>query len=228
MNRFTQFSIVTFPFLGGLIVSLALASPSWGGTITQIDLVDFTDPKVLDFETATPGTISGTDSLFTDFGITQITITASSFLDGYNSRSNSSRALWANSGGLAIVDPGVAVSNANTIVYTLDFSSLQSRLGVGVHDHSSTYTYEFFNDATSVGSTTKGVATADLFQVYLENDMMFNRVIISNLGGGFAIDNITLEKTSGVIPVPGTLVFFGAGFAGFAVWRYRLENRESN
>lgn len=221
MNSFTL-STLRNTLLSAFAMSLVLASPALAGTVTQITLGDFTNTQVLDFNSATLGAISGTDPLFTNFGISQVTTTASVFDDTFNNRANSSRALWQNSSGLAIVDPG-ATNNATFINYTLDFSSLHTNFGVGIHDQGDDFTYTFFNGVTNVGSLTLGSNTfADLFQVYLENDMAFNRVTISNLGGGFALDNITLEGASSApIPEPSTMLLLGSGLIGLIGYRMR-------
>lgn len=38
--------------------------------------------------------------------------------------------------------------------------------------------------------------------------------------------NNTVSRLNGSVPIPGTLLAFGAGFAGFVAWRWR-KNRDS-
>ena len=51
---------------------------------------------------------------------------------------------------------------------------------------------------------------ADLFQGYFHNTDAFDAIEISISGGGFAIDNLTLDAPASV-PEPSTILLFGAG-----------------
>lgn len=196
---------------GLLFVSVSFPASS---ALMQINLGDFSNAKVLDFESATLGSISGTDTLFTGFGISSISTTASDFTDAYGDRTNSSRALWENSNGLVIVDPDdLDETLANVITYTLQFSGFHTKFGIGVHDQNTGFRYAFFNGVTSVGSLDIASGTSDLAQRYFSSSDLFDRVTVSSIApvpGGFAIDNITLEAGSQV-PEPSVLALFGLG-----------------
>lgn len=210
MRRTIQSGITALAF----IVAAGAAN---AGIISVISLADFSNPQVLDFNSAPLGNISGTDTLFTSFGIDEVSTSGvTNYSDGFDERPNSSRALWEDVNGLRIVDPEVVPATAflgQPIAYTLKLSTAHSRFGVGVHDQAGDFTYEFFSSSVSVGSISQGAPSADLFQVYFESDMQFDEVRISVSGsGGYAIDNITLEG-SGVVPAPTILSLFGIGLA---------------
>ena len=216
-NRFLPFTVFT--------LSLIFSNPTFAGTITEINLGDFANVQVLDFETAPLGNISSTDALFTNFGIAQAITNAGLFSDLYNVRPNSSRALWSTDGMPRIVDPG-AMFNAVDITYSLFFSSTHTRFGVGAHDEGGAYRFEFFNNFMNVGGITLSANdNPDLRQMYLENDMAFNSVLIRG-GGGFAIDNITLEGSIvPPVPEPSAMLLFGTGIAGIVAWRLRIRKK---
>ena len=179
-----------------------------GGTISN--------PQVLDFESATVGNISSSDALFSNFGISDIGIqNPSFFFDGYGVRTNSSRAVWVNSGGLAIVDPGAANNAIDGDFWFIDFTQPQSVLGFGLHDQSGTLNVEFFSGGASVGSTTVTILTGDLEESTFANTDTFDRVTIdiNSTTVAFALDNITLSSAT-AIPEPNSLVLIAMATAG--------------
>ena len=217
-NRLLAIGVASM-LAGGAIVSSASA-----GVVTEITLGDFSNASVLDFNTAPLGNISGTDTVFTDFGITQASGTGSGFNDTFNTRSKSSRALWFNAGGLAVVDPG---DDDNAIVnqsFMFDFAEQHNRFGFGAHDQADLdLTITFFDNLVEVGSIVITTVTNNLSYHFLENTDSFNLVVIvANDDGGFAIDDLTLDEASAAdVPVSGTLAFIGLGLAGLGLARRR-------
>ena len=171
------------------------------GAITQIGLNDFVDPRVLDFESTPTGNIGGTNSLFTDFGISSVEYTGYRMADYFDHYSNVSQALWVNAGGLVVARPGMSGFADSNLSYTLNLADLHQRIGIGVNDHNGRVNFDFFNSGNAVGSfVIDPTGTSGLAMSYLENTESFDSVTItaSMNGGdpaGFAIDNITLDET---------------------------------
>lgn len=211
------------------VVGLALVSalawvsgPVSAGVITEIGLGDFITPKVLDYQTAPLGAISGSASLFTNFGISSVSAVGSDFSDGLGNRPNASRSLWFNESGLQIVDPGAGGLAADQITYTIDFASAIGKFGWAWHDQDDAMLVEFFLGATPVGSVVSsgnhvaGGTTNDKRTLYLMNTDSFDRIAITNNTGfgGFSIDDLTLEAAA--VPEPATigLLIPGIGLLG--------------
>lgn len=208
------------------VLATSLATNA-SASVQQITLGDFSSAKVLDFESSSLGTISGSDSLFTDFGISSVAFTGGTGLDDYGSRTNSSRALWATINGLSVVDPGATGLLAPS-AYEIVFAGAQNRFGIGVHDENATFRLEFFDGASSVGSIDLATGgTADLTQWYLESTDAFNKVTVMTVAGsggrGYAIDNLTLEAGSSSVPEPATLAIWS--LLGMAIGGYGLKRR---
>jgi hypothetical protein len=143
-------------------------------------------------------------------------------------RPNSSRALWANSSGLAVVDPGTSGLADHAVSYTVDFQSDLTRFGAGVHDQANTtFTYSFFEGAVLVGAgsfTTDN--SADLTTKFFESSTPFDRVTISSniADGGYAVDNITIEsRAAAAVPEPGSIALLGLAL-GACGWSYRRKS----
>jgi hypothetical protein len=208
----------------GSVAAMVIAASASAGTVTPITLGDFASASVLDFNSAPLGNISGTASLFTSFGIASVAVSANGIGDSFGIRPNASRALWANSGGLAIVDPGAGDLAADGVgmVYTLVFAGLHSKFGIGVHDQGTLFTVAFFDGLTAVGSAVfdSTVDANDLSMAYFANTDAFDRITIT-AAGGYAIDNITIEGSAAAVPAPASLALLGLGLAGLAATRRR-------
>ena len=203
-----------------------LALPGAHAAIVEIAPGGIDDPKILDFASAPLGNISDTATLFTDFGISSISRTSnpSGSTDTFGVRTNSSRALWANSNGLVVVDPGTA-GLENVTQYTLNFSDSHLRFGFGIRDQgfvANSLVVEIFAGGGSIGSIGLTSLSTDLVQFYLESDVAFDQVVINATlqNGGFAIDNLTLETVTA--PVPPILPLFVLGLLGIARHRRQL------
>ncbi|MEM7313851.1 MAG: hypothetical protein AAF497_11935 [Planctomycetota bacterium] len=189
--------------------------------------VSIPSPQVLDFESATLGSITASDSLFSSFGISDIGLEGPGNLsDGFGNRSNASRALWYNSGGLAIVDPGSSGNAQSGDMWFLEFSSLQTYFGFGFHDAiaEDDFRIEFFDDNGSVGTTEFDVTTADLEEFTFQSTVAFNRVEIrppSTSGSNFgnALDNLTISA----IPEASSFSMMGLVVVLISGFRRRVE-----
>jgi hypothetical protein len=213
---------------------LALACSRGSAAITAITLGDFSNPRVLDFQSSPAGNVSGTDPLFTTFGISSVTAFSSgsiSFTDTFEVRPNSSRALWENASGLAVVDPGAtrlaepATIGGDALGYDLTFDSLQEKVGISTHDQGGFYFFDFYNGATLVGHFETFATSADTNEFYFSSDLSFDRFVLST-PGGYAIDDITLDSVAAV-PEPTSLALFALGMALMAAGRCRAGRMKS-
>ena len=212
--------LVRVAFVMGLVV--ACAGVAKADPIQQITLGDYYAADVLDFESASLGPISGTDTMFTSFGISSVSASGGNFIDPYDVRTNSSRALWFQSSGLVIVDPGAAGNGLAS--YEIEFSSVQARFGVGAHDYfpGADLNFAFFAGAVAVGDISVTNPTADLSMFYFDVTGGFDRVIVTaESTNAFAIDNITLDRGTAPVPEPASLTLMGLGLGGIAWTRKR-------
>lgn len=219
-------SVVKVVVACSVLSIMAAASSPTSAVVSQITLGDFNDPVVLDFQSVPLGAIAGNDPIFTNIGIAQIIPTPQGTdTDGYDNRTNSSRALAANSTGLFVADPGTAGA-ADTNDWQIDFSKNITRFGFATHDQNTLALATLYFDGVQVGSLDVTPSGNDLFQVYVESTVPFNSFQISQPGTasgfGFVLDNLTLEKMDmGVIPEPITamLGLMGLGVLGMATRR---------
>jgi hypothetical protein len=215
----TRFAVLT------LLSAPALASAA----VVPINLSDFANPTVLDFQSAPVGTTSGTASLFTDFGISSVSATGFSFTDIFNVRPNSSRALWINSSGLAIVGPGTTTLAELGVSYTIKFQADRARFGIGVHDQANElFSLSFFDNNALVGTSSfTSDGSADLNMAFFESTAPFDRVTIASTtltAAGFAIDNITVETVAAAVPEPGSAALLCVALGAFGVSRGRKKS----
>ena len=206
-----------------LLASFAGATTLSAGAVTPATMGDFTTPGTLDFESMAAGNIADNDAIFSTIGILSISGSASTFLDDFQNRQNSSdRALWLTTGNqLVIVDPGNSGSNIYGqlgIAYTVDFAAPISRFGFSTHDEpfasqgAPPLTITFFYGLTQVGSIlSNGVLQPgsgpnpdwDRRDFFFQNTEVFDRIVLTTTGynQGFALDNLTVDRSESVLPV---------------------------
>lgn len=104
----------------------------------------FTDPETLSFGAAEYGAISGSDSHFTDFGISSISAVASNAIGEEYARGDYEYALWADSNnGVQVVKDGDGCTT-----YNADGKCLDSTRTLSLVDF---YDMSFSDDLTKIG-----------------------------------------------------------------------------
>jgi len=230
-----------------LLAGFASAATLSAGTVTAVTMANFTTPGTLDFELMATGNIANDDAIFSTIGILSVSGTASTFLDDFQNRQNSSdRALWLTAGNqLVIVDPensGSSIYGQLGIAYTIDFTAPVSRFGFSTHDEpfesqgSPPLTITFFSGLIEVGSIlSSGTLIAgsgpnpnwDRRDFFFQNTEVFDRIVLSTTGSdqGFALDNLTVDQSESVpeVPEPASLTLLGLALMALAASRKRLR-----
>jgi hypothetical protein len=231
---------------GALLAGFAAAATLSAGAVTTITMGSFATPGTLDFESMATGAIANNDAIFSTIGILSVSGSASTFLDDFQDRQNSSdRALWLTAGNqLVIVDPGNSGSNIYGqlgMSYTIDFAAPVSRFGFSTHDEpfqsqgAPPLMITFYSGLTQVGSTlSSGVLLPgsgpnpdwDRRDFFFQNTDVFDRIILTTSGNnqGFALDNFTVDQSELVLPAvpePGSLTLLGLALMALAANRRR-------
>jgi hypothetical protein len=205
---------------------LLLASVSANAAvITTVGLEAFITPLQEDFNGLSTGSITETNSAFTNIGISSISISPGTVGDEFNTGGGGTNVLWGDATGLLVAQlndglPGRTLLRDTN--YTINFTSPTARVGVVFVDiFSDLPSFEFFDGATSLGSI---VASAgNQVPMYFESDVAFDRVeIISAAGDGFGLDMIIVDS---VVPEPSaTSSIIGLSVLAFTVRRRRRSH----
>ncbi len=196
--------------------------------INQITLDRFGNAAVLDFEGVTaPVRVNGTDSLFSQFGIQDITAVAADGTDVQNQNGKSGKSLFADGTGLMVLPEANEFAESDwqfgaTDSFTLELSSLHKKFGVSFQDQTNQdFTFSFFLNDELLGEMTVAVGSTvtDLFA--FQTSFWFDKVVIDGSHGtdGWGIDNITLEASA--IPEPSSWLLLITAAMGLALWHRR-------
>lgn len=213
--------LVLMKHIIGLAVTtiLVMSGSAWASVIPT-GLGSFTNPVVVDFESPPEGNISGSDSYFTNLGISSITAVSGGGSDIYNSFLPNDKGLFHNSSTGLLIDKinGTSRTFNTATVFTINFAKMQTKFGLEILDQlNDTYTLSFYDGVNSVGSVAFTYPTANVTD-YFQNSDQFDRVTISSsFGAGYGIDNVTFEAPA--IPEPSTVALLGLG--GLLLWRRR-------
>lgn len=190
------------------------------------------DNKTLDFEAAPTGAISSTDSLFTDFGFSNVSlIGTASGNDNWDSNTVGNGLAPVGSV-LSIVAPGDSFSNfdANS-GFAFQISGTITQFGLLMVDQTNhTTTIETYANSVLVDSFSYTHTGGSLF---LESSQPIDefRVTDTSDGGGWGLDNMVIAGIDAAAqvspnPIP-TLSVWGlgilAGLLGFIGYRRRLK-----
>ncbi|MEM7403756.1 MAG: hypothetical protein AAF458_00625 [Pseudomonadota bacterium] len=191
-----------------------------------IDLTDFVNPTVLDFESQSNGAIAATDPLFTSFGITSLTATGTSDADIYSEGGGTRALFYSEQTGFLLDESGrpeLPMFATDGLSYTLVFNRLLNRIGFGTPDHGAGIDIEFRNGTTLVENFTQGRGS-NSSPTFYGSSVAFDRITVSSTtpGLGFGLDNITLEAATA--PAPGPAALLGLGLLALSFgkpWRRR-------
>lgn len=228
-------------------ISIAQAS-----LITRINEADFINAESLDFVSENLGTISGTDSHFTDFGISQLTALASAPDGEEYARGDYQQALWAGeTAGVEIVEnnglAGCSLYNVDfkcvgerklSLVdyYLIDFSSDLTKLGFYMVDVWKPLVFTFYYNDVEVevydeearGSwdgNNLGTGTGWTAWRVFDSTVAFDQVRIESKDSkadGFGIGEIRKESTQ--VPEPSSLFIMVLGILGVITATRRRKN----
>ncbi len=193
--------------------------------VTSIGIGDFSDPATIDFEASTSGAISGSDSIFTNVGISNVSATGSTFGDIYDLGYGVGKSLFASSPGLAVLSPGDAQPFFTAPTFTLEFTSPQSRFGFSVSDHASmNFLIEFYSGPDSVGQSNVFIPVLDFSTYSFESTIPFDRVEISAGPDGYGLDSIVVD----IVPEPSAWVLMLLGCAILGFGHLKRRNNQSS
>lgn len=247
--KFSRIETRFFLMLSLMFMHVTIAQAN---LITRINESDFINAESMDFLNEPLGSISTTDSLFTDFGISELTAVASAADGEEYARGDYQQALWAGeTNGVEIVDNnGIAgctqYDQNNKCIgdrklslvdyYLIDFSSDLSKIGFYMVDVWKPLVFTFYNNDIEIevydeevrgawDGNMLGTGTGWTAWRVFDSTVLFDQVRIESKNSnadGFGIGEI--RKESVPVSEPSTLFIMALGMFGLISVKRRRKN----
>lgn len=226
-------------------LSFSQVSMSHAGIVRISGPSDFTNPETLSFGAAEYGTISGTDSYFTDFGISSISAVASQATGEEYARGDYDYALWSDgSNGVQVVKDGDGCTTYDATgkcldatrtlslvdFYDVNFSDDLTKIGFYMVDVWLPLEFIFYLDGTEVGryneeargdwdGNTDGTGNGWTQWRAFSSDIAFDQIKIESANGdnrdGFGI--ALIRKESVAVAEPASFSLLALSLFGLAL-----------
>lgn len=151
-----------------------------------------------DYDAIPKTTVTGTDSIFADNGITNVSAVAANGTDVQNQSGKTGASLFANASEMFILKENTgAATFGETTSFTLDFARTHNAFGVSFQDQvgPQDFTIDLYRNGELVGSHTKSIGSTATTPFIIESIVEFDRAVVSGgaSGDGWGIDNILLD-----------------------------------
>jgi hypothetical protein len=225
---------MTFKFLKVILTGLVLSTGCFvHAAIISVDESDFVDFELLDFNTFSKGIISNTDSRFTDFGLTSVsviveTIAGEEFAGG---SPGIKHALWGAGDNDLYISDGTEHSGNRPLAlikeYKFNFETSVTRAGFYLEDIWKPVVAIFSFDEIEVGRT--GQLTEWSSFQFFGSDNAFNQVVLQSTAAddGWGVSQVIVDRSEipiQEVPEPGTVILLSLGIASLSISRYKKKS----
>ncbi len=225
---------MTFKFLKVILTGLVLSTSCFvHAAIISVDKSDFVDFELLDFNTFSKGIISNTDSRFTDFGLTSVSVivetTAGDEFDGGSP--GIKHALWGAGDNDLYITDGTEHSNNRPLAfikqYEFNFETSVTRAGFYLEDIWKPIVALFSLDGIEVGRTGQITELSSL-QLF-SSDYAFDKVVLQSTAAvdGWGVSQVIVDRSEipfQEVPEPGIVILLSLGIASLSISRYKKKS----
>jgi hypothetical protein len=223
-------------FLKTILSGLVLSTNCFvHATIISVDQSEFVDFELFDFNTFSKGLISNTDSRFTDFGLTSVSVIVekTSGEEFNNGSLGIKHALWgAGDNDLYISDGTEHSSGGRPLAlieaYEFNFETSVTRVGFYLEDVWQPVVAIFSLNGNEVGRSGE-LTEWSAFQLF-GSDTAFDKVVLQSTAtnDGWGVSQVIVDRSElpiQEVPEPGTVILLSLGIVGLSFSRYKKKSR---
>jgi hypothetical protein len=224
-------------FLKTILTGLVLSTGCFvHATIISVDQSDFVDFQLLDFNIFSKGIISNTDSRFTDFGLTSVSVIVETTAgeEFSNGSPGIKHALWGSGDNDLYISDGTEHSPppaprplARIKEYEFNFETSVTRAGFYFEDVWRPVVVIFSLDGDEVGRT--GRIPRKSFLQLFGSDTAFNKVVLQSTSAddGWGVSQVIVDRfefPTQEVPEPSTVILLLLGIVGLSFSRYKKKS----